>query len=150
MEGAACRAAAASQVAACRVGFPVLAAPEAHLLFFGAPYPEFPHFLVVADLGLREMPVLPEYDVETQSDKAQPNKKQRCYEYLHSKDDLENETVADRLVIVDLFDDIREGICDGQYCNLALVLVRIAGEGDSVSDYDLLEGRFGYPFVCLS
>ena len=61
----ACRTAAASQVAARRVLLSVFPAPYAQLFLFCTPDAEFSHFLVIAYFGFREMPVLPENDVET-------------------------------------------------------------------------------------
>ena len=66
----------ASEIAAGRIPFPVLPAPEPQFFFLCADDPALAHLLVPAYLSLGEMPVLPEYDVETQSDHAQSDKDQ--------------------------------------------------------------------------
>lgn len=77
-----------------------------------------PHILVAADLRLREFPVLPEYDVEAHSDHSDPEDDYRGENCLHL---LEYEFRADRLVVVNLADDRREGLSHRDYLYLACV-----------------------------
>ena len=59
------RAVSASYVTACRMVLPVLASPQAQFLLLCTDDAPFAHFLVPADLRLRETAVLTEYDIET-------------------------------------------------------------------------------------
>ena len=77
-----------------------------------------PHILVAAYLRLREFPVLPEYDVEAHSDDSDPEDDYRGENSLHL---LEYEFRADRLVVVNLADDRREGLSHRDYLYLACV-----------------------------
>ena len=70
--------------------------------------PHLPHILVAAYLRLRELPVLPEYDVEAHSDDSDPEDDYRgenCFHWI-----LEYKFRADRLVVVNLADDRRKGL----------------------------------------
>ncbi len=67
-----------------------------------------PHILVAAYLRLRELPVLPEYDVEAHSDDSDPEDDYRGENCFHCI--LEYKFRADRLVVVNLADDRRKGL----------------------------------------
>ena len=55
----------------------VLLAPKLYFIFFGAFDTSFAHLDVVLDLSLRELAVLPENDIEAQTENAQSYKYKR-------------------------------------------------------------------------
>lgn len=58
-------------------------APQAQLFFFGAYYAPLAQFLVTGYFPVRELPVFPEYDVETHPEDAQANYRYCKKEYFH-------------------------------------------------------------------
>ncbi len=62
------------------------------------------HILVLADLGLRELAVLSEYDVETHPENTDPYEYKGCKEYFHGQL-LSDELRAYWLEVVNLLDD---------------------------------------------
>ena len=63
-----------SSVAALRLAVGAFLAPKLYLFLLCAFDTSFPHLPVVLDLSLRELAVLPEDDVETESEDAERNK----------------------------------------------------------------------------
>ena len=61
----------------------VLLSPKLYFLFLGALDASLAHLQVVFDLCLRELSVLSEDDVETQSENAQTYKNQSCKQNFH-------------------------------------------------------------------
>ena len=85
-----------------------------------ASYAHPAHILIGAHICLRELTVLPEYDVEAHPEDSQSNEDQCCQKDFHKNsisipqlrfNALENEFRADRLVVANLADDSRE--CPG-------------------------------------
>ena len=95
-------ASTSSFIARYRVAVLVLLAPKLYLFFLGALDAPLAHLDIVLDLGLRELSVLPEDDVEAKPEHAEPYKYQSCKQNLH----LVYEARADFLVVVDLPDDV--------------------------------------------
>ena len=58
-------------------------APNLYFFFLGALDASLAHLSVVLDLGLRELAVLPEDDVETESEYAKAHQNKCCNEYFH-------------------------------------------------------------------
>ena len=73
----------ASAIAALRLAVRTLLAPNLYFFFFSALDASLAHFSVVLDLGLRELAVLPEDDVEAQAEYAERHQDERCNENLH-------------------------------------------------------------------
>ena len=80
---------ASSFIAGYRIAVHVLLAPKLHLLFLGAFDASLAHFLVVLDLCLRKLSVLPENDVEAQTEYAKRHEDDRCDYYFHQLMKLE-------------------------------------------------------------
>ena len=77
-------AARASSLVACdRVAVLVLLAPKLYLFLLRALYASLAHLLVVLYLGLRELAVLPEDDVEAKSEHAESHEGDGCQKQLH-------------------------------------------------------------------
>ena len=72
-------------VAGCRSSVRILLSPKFYFVFFGAFDTSLTHLLVVLNLSIRELAVLPEYDVETKSEDTKTDEYQRCEKYLHNK-----------------------------------------------------------------
>ena len=72
-------------VAGDRVAVLVFLAPELYFFFLSAFDASFTHLQVVLDLSVRELSVLPEYDVEAQTEYAERNQHQSGNEYFHIK-----------------------------------------------------------------
>ena len=72
-------------VAGDRVAVLVLLAPKFYLFFLCALDASLAHLLVVLYLRLRELAVLPEDDVEAQTEYAERNQHQSGNEYFHIK-----------------------------------------------------------------
>lgn len=83
-------------------------------------YPALAHLFVLADLIFRKLAVLAEYDVETHSEDSKSYEDKRQEEHFH-KSVLENEFSTDRLVIVYLVDDVREGLGHRKDLDLARI-----------------------------
>ena len=62
-----------SAVAALRLAVRTFLAPNLYFFFFSALDASLAHFSVVLDLGLRELAVLPEDDVEAETEYAERN-----------------------------------------------------------------------------
>ena len=58
-------------------------APNLYFFFFSALDASLAHLSVVLDLGFRELAVLPEDDVETESEYAERHQYKRCNENFH-------------------------------------------------------------------
>ena len=70
-------------VAGDRVAVLVLLAPKFYFFFLCALDASLAHLHVVLYLGLRELAVLPEDDVEAESEHAECHQHQCSYEYFH-------------------------------------------------------------------
>ena len=76
-------AASAATIAALRLSVRTLLAPNLYFFFFSALDASLAHFSVVLDLGLRELAVLPEDDVETKPEDTQSDEYKCCKKYFH-------------------------------------------------------------------
>ena len=74
---------ASSFIAGYRVAVLVLLAPKLYFFFFSALDASLAHLDVVLYLGFRKLAVLPEDDVEAQSENAESDKYQSCKQNLH-------------------------------------------------------------------
>ena len=74
---------ASSVTAGYRLSVLVLLAPYFYFFFLRALDAPLAHLSVVLDLRFRELSVLPEDDVETQSEYAERDQKKSCKKYLH-------------------------------------------------------------------
>ena len=109
---------AASVTAGYGIAVLVFLAPKFYFILLGTLDASLAHLLVVLDLCVRKSSVLPEDDVETQSEDAKAYKYQGCKQNLH----LVYEARTDLLVVVHLADDACEDVCHREYSNLACVL----------------------------
>ena len=76
-------ASASSVVAGYGIAVLVFLAPKFYFFFLRAFDTSLAHLLVVLYLRLRELSVLPEDDVEAESEHAKRYQYQCCYEYFH-------------------------------------------------------------------
>ena len=76
---------ASALVARSRRAVRVLLAPKLYFIFFSAFDTSLAHLDVVLDFSFGELAVLPENDIETQTENAQSYKHKRCEKYLHNK-----------------------------------------------------------------
>ena len=80
-------ASTAAFVAGDRVAVLVLLAPQLYLFFLGALDTSLAHLDIVLYLGLRKLSVLPEDDVEAESEYAESYKDQGCKQNFHLVDE---------------------------------------------------------------
>lgn len=103
------------------------------------------HVLIGTHICLRELAVLPEYDVETHPENAQADDEYGDEKGFHG---LENELGADRLVMVDLADDGGKNLSHGN--NLDLVGVGCRAERNRVCHIYFFQAGIVDSVICRS
>ena len=70
-----------------RIAILIFLAPQLYFILLGALDTPLAHLDIVLDLSLRKLSVLPEDDVETESEHAEPDKNQCSQQYFHLVDE---------------------------------------------------------------
>ena len=114
-------------------------------LLMHAAYPALAHLLILADLIFGELSVLAEYEIEAHPEDGQSYQNKGQEEHLHK---LEDELRTDRLVVVNLVDDVGEGLGHGEDLDLAGIDGRIGSERNGIRHVHFLEFRAVDIVIC--